>query len=252
MKLGKKAPRFDPRTLRLAKYTAALNPPPAFCNWTKKITSWPMMLNDQLGDCTCACAGHMIEQWTGELNAGRAITPPDSAILTTYEAVGGYVPGDPSTDNGAVILDVLNYWRKTGIGGSAPEAYNHRILAFASLEPNNHVDVMDSIYIFGNSYIGVQLPLSAQGASIWEVPPGGATGNGAPGSWGGHAVPIVAYDARGLTVVTWGQLMRMTWPFLDAYCDEAYAVLSTDWLSARGLSLPGFDRAQLEKDLAAI
>ena len=32
---------------------------------------------------------------------------------------------------------------------------------------------------------------------------------GQPGSWGGHAVPVVAYDVRGITWVTWGALQPM-------------------------------------------
>jgi hypothetical protein len=203
-----------------------------------------MMLNDTLGDCTCACAGHMIEQWT--TYAGSAVTPPDNSILQAYEAVGGYNPADPNSDKGAVILDVLNYWRNTGIA-------NDKIMAFASLEPKNHTEVMDAVVLFGNCYLGVQLPVTAQDQTVWAVPPGGPTGQGAPGSWGGHAIPIVAYDTRGLTVVTWGALKRMTWGFLDAYCDEAYAVLSQDWINKVTMLTPAkFDLATLEADLNLI
>lgn len=245
VKLGKMPARHDPRTLQMAKYIArALPPPPASEDFTKKVKQWPMMLNDNLGDCTCACAGHMVEQWT--TYAGTAVVPTDKAILKAYEAVGGYNPANPDSDRGAVILDVLNYWRHTGIGG-------HQIMAFAGLEPKNHTDIMDSVVLFGNCYIGVMLPLSAQNQAVWAVPPGGPTGQGAPGSWGGHAIPIVEYDARGLTVVTWGMLKRMTWEFLDTYCDEAYAVLSQDWISEKSKLTPDkFDLATLEADLKQI
>jgi hypothetical protein len=64
---------------------------------------------------------------------------------------------------------------------------------------------------------------------------------------------VVAYDQRGLTVVTWGALQRMTWGFLYAYCAEAYAVLSQDWISqTTKLAASGFDLAALEKDLQQI
>jgi hypothetical protein len=245
VKLGKGPARIDPRTLQLAKYIAptAIAPPPVKEDWAKKVAQWPMMLNDSLGDCTCACAGHMIEQWT--TYTGKTVILPDNAVLTAYEDVGGYNPADPNTDNGAVILDVLNYWRKTGIGG-------RQILAFAALEPKNHMEFKDSVALFGNCYIGVALPVSAQNQSVWAVPPGGPTGQGAPGSWGGHAIPIVAYDTRGLTVVTWGALKRMTWGFLDTYCDEAYAVLSQDWIDQTNLAPNNFDLAALQADLQQI
>lgn len=244
-KLGKRPAKHDLRTLQMANYisAAAVPPPPAHEDFEKRVKDWPMMLNDRLGDCTCACAGHMIEQWT--TYAGKAVTPSDDAVLKAYEAVGGYKPNQPDTDNGAVVLDVLNYWRKTGVG-------KHKILAYAGLEPKNHNQVRDSIFLFGNCYLGVGLPLSAQNQNVWSVPPGGAVGQGASGSWGGHAIPVVAYDVRGLTVITWGARKRMTWEFLDAYCDEAYAVLSEDWLDSRKLSPGDFDLATLQADLRQI
>jgi hypothetical protein len=107
---------------------------------------------------------------------------------------------------------------------------------------------MDAVYMFGGCYIGVLLPQSAQGQPIWSVPPMGPTGPGAPGSWGGHAVPVVAYDARGLTVITWGAMLRMTWQFWETYCDEAYAILSQDWLE-KNEAPSGFDMATLQADL---
>lgn len=247
VKLGKQAARHDPRTLMFSAYlkATAVPPPPTHEDWTKPVKTWPMMLNDNLGDCTCACAGHMIEEWTTVANP-PGFTPADNEILAAYEVVGGYKPGDPNSDNGAVILDVLNYWRQTGIASRS-------IVAFVGLEPKNRQEIKDAVYLFGNCYIGVQLPISAQGQKVWTVPPGGPTGHGAPGSWGGHAIPIVGYDARGLTVITWGAPLRMTWQFLDTYCDEAYAVLSKDWINSKTSKAPGnFDFAALQADLQAI
>jgi hypothetical protein len=45
----------------------------------------------------------------------------------------------------------------------------------------------------------------------------------------------------------------MSWQFYDAYMDEAFAVLSTDWISASAKAAPnGFDMAALQQDLAAV
>ena len=247
VKLGK-APAFhDSRTLQLAKYIpeGALAAPPVSENFAKNVKRWPMMLNDRLGDCTCACVGHMLQQWTTYTTSSPNVLP-DATIEKLYEAVGGYNPSDPNSDKGAVILNVLNYWRKTGVAGD-------KILAFAGLEPQNHEQIKDSIVLFGNCYIGVQLPLSAQNQSVWSVPPGGPHGQGAPGSWGGHAIPIVAYDNRGVTVVTWGALKKVTWQFIDTYCDEAFAVLSTDWINkVTKLTPDKFDLDTLQNDLNLI
>ena len=58
-RLGRRAIKTDSRTLRLANYfTSALPPPPPTADWTAGITGWGMMLNDSIGDCTCAGLGH--------------------------------------------------------------------------------------------------------------------------------------------------------------------------------------------------
>jgi len=213
---------------------------------TGKIKAWGMMENDQIGDCTCAAAGHLIMEWTA--NSGKKmVTPTDKQIVAAYSAITGYNPSTGANDNGAAEIDVLNYWRQSGIAG-------HKIGAYAALEPSNHNHVMDSVYLFEGCYIGVQLPISAQAQvqnhQPWSVPPGGTTGDGKPGSWGGHAVPVVSYDARGVTVVTWGALQVMTWSFWEAYCDEAYAILSTDYLTGKKENPQGFSLTELQADLA--
>ncbi len=246
LKLGKQTARHDPRTLLLASYvTHALPTPPPSFDLTTKVKAWGMMENDQIGDCTCAAAGHLLMEWT--TNAGKkTFTPTDKQVVAAYSAITGYNPTTGANDNGAVEIDVLNYWRQSGIAG-------HKIGAYVALEPANHNHIMDSVYIFEGCYIGLQLPISAQAQTqnhnVWSVPPGGPTGDGKPGSWGGHAVPVVAYDSRGVTVVTWGDLQRMTWSFWETYCEEAYAILSNDYLTKKKTSPQGFKLNQLEADL---
>lgn len=247
LKLGKGAARHDPRALLLASYVSTTLPaPPASYDLTPKVKAWGMMENDQIGDCTCAAAGHLIMEWTA--NAGKKmVTPSDKQIVAAYSAITGYNPTTGANDNGAVEVDVLNYWRQSGIAG-------HKIGAYVALEPANHNHIMDSVYIFEGCYIGMQLPISAQAQvqnhQTWSVPPGGTTGDGKPGSWGVHAVPVVAYETRGVTVVTWGALQTMTWSFWEAYCDEAYAILSKDYLTAKKKTPEGFNVEQLQADLA--
>ena len=241
IKLGKKAPKRKPETLQLANYLALPSVPSSYA-WLPKIKSYGMMLNDSIGDCTIAAAGHLIMEWTADNK--KLFTPRNGDILKAYEAVSGYVPGDPSPDNGAVILDVLDYWRKTGIAG-------RKITAYAAAEPGNQQHIRASIYLFGGVDLGLQLPISAQGQKVWSVPPEGLTGDGAPGSWGGHSVPGLAFDANGVTVITWGETLRMTWQFFAAYCDEAYAIISPDFL-AKSKSPAGVDLASLEADLKEI
>lgn len=201
-----------------------------------------MYANDSLGDCTAAAAGHMIQCWTA--NATTERIPSQDDVVKFYRGSTGYDPSDPSSDQGGVELDVLRFWRKTGLGGD-------KCGAFVSVNPQSKTGVMDGIFLCGGLYVGVALPLSAQRQRVWDVPSGGAHGKGAPGTWGGHAISLVSYDARGVTCVTWGGLKRMTWAFFRTYCDEAYAILSPDFLS--GSKAPnGFDVAALQTDLALL
>jgi len=239
--LGKRAPKIDARTLKLKNYLGSGLKPKTH-QWWVPIGSWPMMLNDTLGDCVPAAAGHSIEQWTA-LATLKPVVLPDATIEKTYEAVGGYVPGNPATDQGCVMLDMLNYWRKTGVGG-------HKIMAYADLNPLSRGQVEASVQLFANCYIGIQLPITAQNQDEWEVV--STTGDGAPGSWGGHCVPAIAYDGEGLTVVTWGATKRMSWAFLEAYSDEAYALLSEEWIESNALSPSGFNLPALKEDLKKI
>jgi hypothetical protein len=242
MKLGRKAIKTDTRTLAFRDYlTPALPPPPPAADWTKGITSWGMMLNDTLGDCTIAGAAHAVQVWSA--NAGAMITIPDPTIQSFYEQWDGYVPGQPNTDSGGIELDVLNDWQKGGFAGNM-------LLAFADPKPASLVDIHQSIALFGGVYIGLSLPLTAQTQDVWDVEAkGGAKAK--PGSWGGHCVFVPKYDQHGFTCITWGQLKTMTLAFWKKYCDEAHTLLSQNWISAKG-SPGGFDQAQLLADLKAI
>ncbi len=142
-------------------------------------------------------------------------------------------------------IDVLNYWRKNGVA-------NHKIDAYVALEPRNHAHIKASVYLFGGAYIGLALPLSAQNQRVWSVPFYGAHGNGTPGSWGGHAVNIIAVDNHYITVVTWGMLQKMSWGFFDHYCDESYAVLSKDFINAQNIAPNSIDWTSLQQDLSKI
>ncbi|HZP03777.1 MAG TPA: hypothetical protein VFB43_02670 [Terracidiphilus sp.] len=242
MKLGRKAIKTDSRTLALASYlTPSLPPPPAKADWTKGITSWGMMLNNNLGDCTIAGVAHAIQVWTA--NNGGIVTVPDNTVQKYYEQWDGYVPGNPSTDNGGVELDVLNDWKKNGFAG-------HPLMAFADPKPSDLVTIRQAINLFGGVYIGLGLPITAQTQDVWDVVPNGGA-KAKPRSWGGHCVFVPKYDQKTFTCITWGQLKTMTVAFWNKYCDEAHALLSQQWISAKG-SPGGFNLAQLQADLKAI
>lgn len=242
-KLGLKPARHDARTLHMARYlTNDLQPPPRR-HWSDRVTSLGPMLNDRIGCCTIAAFGHLVQTWTA--NAGQQVIVPDVAVETAYEQACGYDPNDPSTDEGGVLLDVLRYMRKTGIGG-------HKIGAFAALEPQNKTHIELGVDMFGGVVLGVGLPLSAQGEEVWSVPVVGPVGPGKPRSWGGHAIPVVDYGPIGLVCISWGQLITMTWRFFETYVEEAFTVLAPDWCDGTQTAPSGFALEQLQTDLLII
>lgn len=233
-------------TLRACKYIKADRAPKAIDYQTpveKRLGKFPMLLNDQLGCCTCAAKGHGL-QIINDV-AGRVFEPTDEMILSAYEGSCGYNPNDPNTDGGGVMLDVARFWRETGIGG-------HKILAFARVDMGNHNEVKLAVDVFGGVDIGLDLPVSAQdqesSGDPWHVVKGPRS---KAGGWGGHDVWASRYDGKFLTCVTWDEQKPMAWSFVDKYADEGIAYVTEEWLDSSGKSATGLDLVALRRDLEA-
>jgi hypothetical protein len=241
MKLGRNiphSPEAKPRLI-LDNYLMASSAP-ATVDFASQVVDWPMYGNDQIGDCTAACAGHQIQAWTRY--TGTEVDIPEPDIIQLYSAVSGYDPATGANDNGAVIQDVLTYWRKSGV----PVA-GHKILAFAQLKDLSQVK--QALWLFGSVYLGVNVPQSAldqfNNDQPWTVVQNSPIE-------GGHAIPL-QYAGDGnlpYQVVTWGKLQGMDQHWFDAYVEEAWIVITDDWLNKNGNTPEGFNLQQLGADLA--
>jgi hypothetical protein len=245
--LGKNRPVIDDRTMSFATYVKpALPSPPVSVEYGAKVAGWPMYYNDQYGDCTCAAAGHMIQNWTA--NAAAEVTVPPPSVLSFYEH---FVGTPPPPDQGCDMLSVLKYWRRAGIDG-------HKVLAFTSIDLQNQVQAQSACWLFGSIYIGVALPDFTVPPNVdpltipWVVPAGGPVGSAAPNQNNGHCIPAVSYDEENLYVVTWGEVKPMSWGFYNAYADESFAVISQDFIEANGLNPVGFDLTALKAELTQV
>lgn len=247
--LGKRARVIDPRAPLLATLAIASPLPAAPASIDlPNVKAWSALGNDQIGDCTIAAALHLVQAWRAANN--NVVVPSTDAAIAVYSAATGYKPGDAATDQGGIEIDILKFWMMTGMAVNDTEPED-TIDGFAVIEHSNTDLVKRAIAAFGGVYAGIAMPLSAQNQSVWDVPAGGANNDAAPGSWGGHAVPLLGYDDTGPIVISWGQPFRMTWAFWETYADEAYAVLSWDWMASRR-SPAGLSWRSLVADMKAL
>lgn len=244
LKLGR-LPRVRlPNVAHLSALLAGqtLPPPPPSVDYTRALPqTLGAMLNDQLGDCTCAAWGHAVQVWTA--NTARMVTLPDSDIEDLYEAACGYKPGDPSTDQGGVEQQVLSYLTQTGIG-------RHKLSAFVEVDVRNLDDVKRAIDWGGVAYIGFNFPDFLQNlespGSDWDTQPGPVH------IVGGHAVILAGYAFGRFKVISWGNQYTMTERFFSAYCDEAYMLCDSQWLLQTGKTPAGMTLPELEQQGQAI
>jgi len=219
---------------------------PATADYTKGMPSnLGIMLNDTLGDCTCAAFYHAVQVWSFNA-AHRVDTEPDVDVEDLYIQACGYNPRKGGEGPGGNEQHVLTYLMNTGapMGPSGQE--RHHISAFVEVDPRNLSDVKQAIYECGVAYIGFNvpaniLPPNAPPPSVWNVVPGAAI-------QGGHAVVLAGYDDAGARVISWGEYYTMSWQFFSTYVDEVYAIADSLWInSASGRTLCGLSLPELEQ-----
>jgi hypothetical protein len=179
---------------------------------------------------------------------GRDVEFNPAVVLADYAAVTGFDPSTGANDNGTDMHDALNYRRRTGVEDA--DLARHKIGAYVSLEPGNWHQTMEALRAFDFVAIGFEFPDYAMdqfaAGKPWSYRTGGTIE-------GGHYVPVVGRPhAWTLEVVTWGQIQPMGLRFFEHYCDEAYGVLTTETLSAGGVTPEGLDLSALQAALAAL
>ncbi len=198
--------------------------------------AYPMDGNDKMGDCTIAAAQHADQVWA-HLEEFAYEPPAESEVEQTYLSLTG------GQDTGLVEATVLQTWQTAGLFG-------RKIAAYAPVAPKHVMTVKQTVALFGLAYPGVLIPAVAQeqfaDGQPWEI----------TGGWGdhqiegGHAIPIVGYNATGPVFISWGKLQQATWRWWLVYAEECWAVLGAEIAEAG--QLHGIDLAQLQADLAKL
>jgi hypothetical protein len=256
-KYGRVKPDPARRRLTLEKYLdprsklsqGGLPPVPlsADVDWATAVPQWPMYLNDQLGDCTIAGIGHLYGALTWYAKSDEALFADDQ-IQSVYSRIGGYVPGDPSTDQGCVMQDVLADQTATGMTDTAGKT--HTVAAYAAIGNPADEDLLgQALDVFGSVYTGIAVQQNMETEFA----------DGQPWTWqrggqevGGHAICLQRRQgtaAAPLEYVTWGALQPATTGFQANAVDEAWVVVTADWLAANGSTVEGMDLQQLLADM---
>ena len=205
--------------------------------------------NNSLGDCTAAGACHLVESVTAM--AGAPVILQTSDAIKFYSLSTGYVPGNPSTDQGGDEVTVCTTWAQKGIDGSG----THAIVGWLIVDPTDAVLVKSCMYVFETLYFGLELD------SSW---PSSVSGNGFVWSGGtpdpndGHCVVGGGADTNGITINSWGFIGSITYPTIARYCSDSaggnlFAILTQETLIRAQAKTPnGFDWTTMLADFQAM
>lgn len=242
------------RRLKLGHYLTGpvLPSAPRAVNWDAKVSAFGMLQNQNWGDCAEAGDFHALQILTA--NAGTELVPTDTDALRAYSEITGFnpqagPPGENPTDQGTIMQDSLDFWRKTGlsVGGT-----RHKIVAFAEVDHRDPAVMEQAIALFGNLLLGIDFPQAAMDQTDrgepWDYVPGA-------GVKGGHAICSARYDAASRapwTIITWGAEQKVTQAFMDHYLEEAWTVVAPEWVAANGSTPSGLDLAAFGADFAVL
>ncbi len=200
--------------------------------------------NDQLGDCVPAGFAHVLGVETG--NAGKIYTETLAQCIKDYSKIGGYVPGDESTDQGCDEETALAYYCKPGPGfanGTQAEGW----LAIDARSPKQ---IAAAMYLFENIIFGVELPDEWVGpfpegdGFVWDVA-------GTPNPQNGHCFVGVDLAPTGLVIDTWAMEGIITWAAIAKYASrgaggQLFVLVTKDQIDiAKGRAPNGIDWAGL-------
>jgi hypothetical protein len=229
---------------------AVLPTPPATSDYSAAAASVIANVfdNDSLGDCVIAEAGHFVGVETG--NARDLFTYSDAQIIADYSAIGGYVPGDPNTDQGCDEVTALNYYTQHGYANGT------KLLGYLSVDPTNQQEVMFAMWAFENLMFGIELPdawitpFPSASGFVWDV--------GTPDDQNGHCVGGCGHNTTGIQIMTWGMIGTITYKAIAALCTAQnygalYVRLTPDQLGKAMAKTPsGFAWADLITDFDAL
>ena len=243
-KLGKLPRIYDHRVpslhkvMRLAGHEPQTKPP-IKTNWRAAVKDWPMLYNDQAGDCVVAAALHAYQGWTA--NNGNEVVPDQDSAIKTYEDITlldngvAYNPTNGEGDTGLIPDKAVQYWMSRGVTvkkGMAPVMLDGQ----AEIEPADISMIMTAINEFGGVFTSFELPESASQEFDDKKPWSDTCGT--VGGWGGHETWTIDYDETYFYTITWGAVQKIEHKFWIKYVDQTKALLQASWINEKTKDSP--------------
>jgi hypothetical protein len=200
--------------------------PPAGVDWSKSRTiQYPILGNDQEGDCYLCDALHCVQTWTA--NNGPEARFDTSQVLALYHQLSG-------GDNGLADDQIFPAWKR-GLFG-------HKVLDDLAVDPRDDAAIRLGLYLFGGgSYTASLLDTwlyDVRDGVTWDA-------NGRPDPMAGHAMHLSGYTPATYQDETWGLRVNLTPAGLKASDPEVTVQFSLEWFNARGVAPNGFTFDQL-------
>lgn len=241
-----------PPHMKLSRYLRGLRlpAPPSGCDYSGPAlpSLRDIMQNDALGDCVIASANHVQGVLTG--NAGALVHASSADVLSQYEAIGGYVPGDPSTDQGCDETVALSWYCNSGFADGVKAA------GWMAVDASNLAELQTACWLFEHVIFCAELP------DAWTSPfpsGDGFTWDAAtPDPAQGHSFMAFGYSTAGFLIDSWALFGTLTARAAAACCTPAngggaYVLLTPEMLSrAQQRSPTGLAWSDLVADFDAM
>jgi hypothetical protein len=175
-------------------------------------------LGENLTFGTCGFAG------IGNIHAVvTAVCAPPVQVMSDGEielmdhAVTGFMPTDRSTDHGAALVTILDYWRDHGWAGDPT-------LVPLDRQAITLDQIAASIDATGTAYSWFQLPQTDGQFDLSDL----AVRNGTPGVLA-HCMTVIKASPGLFQVATWGGRRVVSEDWINMYWRGGYAVLHPLW-----------------------
>ncbi len=200
----------------------AITPPTSFSGSKNRAIKYPILGNDQYGDCYYADACHAIQTFTG--NVGAQAQFDAASVVARYKQLSG-------GDNGLSDSDIFPEWKKGIVGPNG----QHKIIDEITVSPTNFANIRLGMYLF----CGASWTASLPDAWINSAAPGATWDKGTPNPANGHAMHLSGYKADGtFECETWAidPAIRLTPAGIQSADPEVTLQFSLEMFDANGIA----------------